>query len=535
MVPIQTGKLTRVQGEPKVGSVVSPHRQGVADTLSPQHLAHIMRQADAGDISAYLTLSQEIEERDPHYRSVLHTRKMAVSGIVPQVELPNDSAESKRIGEAVEKRIVHTPHWEGLVYDLLDALGKGFSCVETLWQRDPSEWWPREFRFREQRHFAFDRDTMTVPLLRTDRLDMDEEGVPLTPGGWVVHKPRLASGIPIRTGLARTIAVCYACKRWTAADWMAFLDVYGVPIRIGKYPASMADKRKDLLKAVRSIGSDAAAVIPQEMEVELIEAKGSGGSSVFRESIEYWDKQTSKCVLGQTMSTDDGASLAQSKTHEQVRFDIRDADARSVAATIDEQLIKPFVLLNFGPQEVYPRVRISARKTEDIMQLTQAVKTFVDLGGKVQASEVRDRIGLMEPEEGAELLAKAAPPVPPPEGGDTEPDGQSATPDPAGEDEEVEPDAKELNRVAKESEHYDATEETLAEEMRSWRRLEDENVGRLIKAIQSAESYEEARALLSELARDEGDVLDIGAVVVSLARSMYKLRGIGDATDERKP
>ncbi len=541
MVSIQASKLLKLQGEPKVGSIRSPHREGVADTLTPQRMASIMRRADTGDTTAYLTLSQEMEERDPHYRSVLHTRKMAVSGIVPQLVLPDDSADMKRIGEAIERRITTAAHFESLVYDLLDGLGKGFSCVETEWQRDPAEWWPLAYHFVEQRHFCFDRDTLSTPLLRTDRIDAGggEEGDPLRPFGWIVHKPKLASGIPIRTGLARTVAVCYMAKRWTAADWMAFLDIYGVPIRLGKYPASMAEKKSLLLKAVRSIGSDAAAVIPQEMEIELIETKGSANATAFRETIEYWDKQTSKCVLGQTMSSDDGASLAQSKTHEHVRFDIRDADGRSVSATINEQLIKPFVLLNFGIRPVYPTVRLFQRKPEELVPLMQSTKTFVDLGGKVQASEVRDRLGYAEPEEGAELLQPAAKPAAPPGAPkDTDPEkpGADGQVDPAEDDDEIEQEGerKELHSMGA-SAPYDAVDETVEEALRDWRKLEKPNVGRLIKAIQDAESYEEARQLLAELARDEGDVLDIGAVVVSLARSCFKLRGVGDATDAVKP
>ncbi len=545
VIRIQAGKLTKPQGAPKVGSVRSPHREGVADSLTPQRLASIMRAADLGETSAYLTLAQEMEERDCHYRSVLHTRKMAVSGIKPALELPKDAVDAK-IVEAVERRILDAPGFEALVYDLLDALGKGFSCVEILWQHDEAEWYPSGYAHREQRHFTFDLDTLSRPLLRTDAIDVGgEEGVPLAPYQWLVYVPKLGSGIPIRTGLARTAAVAYAAKRWTAADWMAFLDVYGVPIRLGKYPASHADKKNLLLKAVRAIGSDAAAVIPSEMEIELIESKGAGATSVFRETVEYWDKQVSKVVLGQTMTSDDGASLSQSKTHEQVRFDIRDADCRSVAAALDEQLVRPFVDLNFGPQEVYPSVRLYARKSEDLVPLMQATKTFVELGGAVQMSEIRDRLGFAEPEEGAELLEPAAKPpafggAPPPPAGDDKPEPGSDDDGPADDDDEVEetPDKKqrELHAARRPKPPvYDAVDEVLAAELSQWRRLEDPNVGRLIKAIQDAETYEEARALLAELARDEGDVLDIGAVVVSLARSCYKLRGVGDATDERLP
>lgn len=539
---IPTKNLTREQARPKVGAIVSPHRASVADTLTPQRLGQVMRRADEGDIEAFLTLAQEMEERDCHYRSVAHTRKMAVSSIPPVVELPDDSAEMKKIGDAITEHILQAPNFEGLVFDLLDGLFKGFSCVETIWDRQPDLWRPARYLFREQRHFVFDRDTMTTPLLRTDRVELDgEAGEPLAPYQWIVFRPRTASGIPIRTGIARVVAVSYAAKRWTCADWMAFLDIYGIPIRIGKYPASHAAEKSTLLRAVRALGSDAAAVIPEEMQVELIEAKAStSGAAVFRETAEYFDKQTSKAVLGQTMSADDGASLSQSKTHEQVRWDIRDADARDVAAAIDAQLIVPFVNLNFGVFPKYPRVRLTVKRPEDLVPLMQAVKMYVDLGGDVQKSEVRDRLGFAEPEPDAELLEpapKPAAPAPPgAEGEEGEDDDDQAdddaeggpAKDPADEDDEAEGDTRAKNA----EEEGDAVSEEVRRALSRWEELTGTNVGRLIQRLQEAESFAEARALLAELADDKGQVLDVGAFVASLARSSFKLRGVGDATDD---
>ncbi len=539
VVPIAAGNIRREQGAPRVGSVRSPHRDPVADTLTPQKLAGIMRRADAGDTTSYLTLAQEMEERDPHYRSVIHTRKMAVAGIAPRLVLPNDGGVSKTIADAVERRITNTPKFEGLVYDLLDGLGKGFSCVETLWQRDATEWWPRDYRFTEQRHFVFDRASMTRPLLRTDAIDVDEDGEELRPYQWLVHVPKIASGIPILTGLARTVAVCYMAKRWTCADWMAFLDLYGIPIRIGRYPTALAADKGKLLKAVRSIGSDAAAVIPSEMEIELIESKAAGATGVFRETVEYWDAQTSKATLGQTMTADDGSSLAQAKVHQEVRWDIRDADGRGVAATINEQLIKPFVILNYGPQDVYPEVALQLKRPEEIVPLMQATKLFVDLGGKVQESEARDRLGYAEPEDGADLLAPAQKPVDPNAPKDTDPGtpgGGSA--DPADDDDEPDDerdDEREANAERLRALLYDAEDDVVADHLADWHQLVDPVVGRMIGAILTAESYDEARAILAELARDHGEVLDIGALVVSLGRAMFKLRGVGDATDDVRP
>ena len=534
-----------------IGDILSPHREPIADSLTPARLGALMRDADRGDMRAYLTLAEEMEEREPHYASVLATRKLGVSGAVPTVIAPSDQPDDLAITEDLEQ-LVADPQFEGLVLDCMDAIAKGFAMVEILWQRDARHWHPLRYEFREQRHFQFDRDTLKRPLLRTMRDYM--RGEELEPFKWIQHYPRLKSGVPIRGGLARTVAVTYAAKRWTIADWLAFLDIYGMPIRIGRYPLHMKDQKRELLRVIKSIGVDAAAVVPKDMDVELIETKvGAGGTTLYQQSAEYWDKQTSKVVLGQTMTSDDGASLAQSKTHERVRFDIRDADARAVAATITRDLFRPYVILNYGERPTYPALKLHTQQPEDVAALMNATRVFVNLGGKVQMSEVRDRLGLAEPEEGAELLepesvinARAKPKTPQPSPG--VPPGTPPTPGPdedegePGQDDGAPPtpaqDPRELNRAGSrerlaDKQGIDDVVDELAElALDDWQPLAVPVVDELFRQLEACTSFAQAKALIESMRGDVGEIINLDKLVASLARETYRARGIGDATDK---
>lgn len=543
---VRAGKLTDEVGATTASGIMSPWRVSVADRLSPSSLGAIMRDADQGLVEAYLTLAEEIEEREIQYATVLQTRKLAVSGLPVSVTSPDDSADGKAITEDVEK-LFKRLEIEDLVKDLMDAVAKGFACVEIVWARDVRRWEPAALKFRPQRHFAFDRDTMEKPKLRTDANPTD--GEPLAPYKWIVHMPRIRSGLPVRNGLARTAAFAYAAKRYTIADWLTFLDVYGMPIRIGRYSADMAARKRELLNAVRSLGSDAAAVIPKEMEIEIIETKAGTGATLFRESAEYWDSMFSKLVLGQTMTTDNGSSKAQGTVHENTARMIHKADARAVCATINKHLIRPFVDLNYGPREAYPEASIIVRDPQD-ERFMDHVKIFVGMGGKVQASEVRDRLGLSEPEDGADLLepeaAITARSAPKPATGTNAPTtgGQGgANEGGTGEDDELEEDPTtgrvERNASAGTGETFERTQGTEdvvddleRERLDGWRPLLDENVRKLIDRAQSAESYEELRAALDTLASDAGEELAIGLMTAQLARATFATRGVGDATDE---
>jgi phage gp29-like protein len=541
---IKTRELTEEQGVIKAGSsVLNPWRQSVVDGLTPVRLGQIMRAVDQGDPEAYLVLAEEMAEREPHYASVLATRSLGVSGADRSIASASDDPDDVAIAEDIEQ-LVQQPEFEGLLVDLMDGVAKGFSCIEIMWDRSLKQYTPLEYRFREQRYFTFDRDTYSIPMLRVD--DELTDGVPLAPFKWLVHRPKIKAGVPIRAGLARTVAVPYCAKRYTVADWQVFLDAYGMPLKIGRYPANMKERATELYNQLRKLGTDSCAVIPDGMAVEILEAKATGaGTSLFRESAEYWDKQTSKVVLGQTMTTDDGASLSQSKTHERVRFDIRAADARAVIATINRHLIRPYVDLNYGPRDLYPSLVIATDEPEDTASLIESVRKFVAMGGKVQMSEIRDRMGIAEPEDDAELLmpesavaAASAPPPPEPgavEGGDADDEDGAADPD-----DEIEGDGQadaSLNRNGKRGAAFamDGTEDVADDiaqaKLTDWQPLVEGNVGRILTELAAAKSFDEARKLLTELAADEGEVIDLGALVVSLARSTYLARGVGDATD----
>lgn len=415
--PIKKQDLTREYAAPTLTGVRTLWTETVAAGLTPQRLAGLLRAADDGDHRAYLTLAEEMEEREPHYASVLGTRKRAVKRLPVQVEAVSDQPRDIEIAEACQA-MTRRPGFKSMIEDCLDGLGKGYSCVEIVWDRSAARWQPK-YEWRDPRFFTFDRVKRNeIRLL--DEADM-MNGIELPPYKFITHLPKLKSGIPIRGGLARLVAWSYMAKMYTFKDWLAFVEVFGMPLRVGKYGSNATDRDIEILKtAVANLGSDAAAVLPDSMKIEFQDAaKSTGGDKLFLVLAEWIDKQISKAVLGQTMTADDGSSQAQAKVHDEVRGDIRDADAEQIEETLNRDLIKPFVDLNFGPQEQYPWLQLQIAEQEDIKALSEALDKLVPLGFRVEQSVISDRMGLPIPDKNAkpeDLLGmpKAAPATVPP-------------------------------------------------------------------------------------------------------------------------
>ncbi|MDR2921958.1 MAG: DUF935 domain-containing protein, partial [Treponema sp.] len=138
------------------------------NSLTPERLAAILADARRGECPAeYLELAQDIELRDLHYRSVLSTRKDAVAGLEIKVIPAGEGGREAELAAAVERDIVKnsTAKLRVLVRDMLDALGKGFSVAEIVWDTGCVPWKPKAYKFRDPRWFQYDRETGDTLML----------------------------------------------------------------------------------------------------------------------------------------------------------------------------------------------------------------------------------------------------------------------------------------------------------------------------------------------------------------------------------
>lgn len=381
--------------------VRQPWHAGVAAGLGPERLASILQAAAEGDNHAYLTLAEEMEERDAHYGSVLGTVKLALSGLEPNVEAFSDDADDVKVADAV-RAIVAGPRFSNTVFDLADGLSKGYAVVEIMWDRSKTPWVPKDFKYRDPRFFRWDRET-GEELRLLDEAD-PVNGIPLPPYKFIVFRPKLRSGLGVRSGLARLVAVAYMCKAWTWKDWMAFADVFGLPMRVGTYgPGAKEEDIDQLMRAVANLGSDAAAVIHESTKIIFEAAANTAGAADFFEKLAtFWDKQVSKAVLGQTMTTDDGASLSQAEVHEGVHTLRLRAFAKALAIEVESSVVAPFVDLNYGHGR-YPKVTYPVPDPEDLKLLLEALEKLVPMGLEVEQSVIRDKFRIPDPDKGKDV------------------------------------------------------------------------------------------------------------------------------------
>lgn len=412
--PIDLAALKREKSAPTTTGVRPPYSgRHSASGLTPDRLARILREAIDGDADRYLELAEDMEERDLHYLGVLGIRKRQVAGLEVTVEAASDAPIDQEAADLVRAFIERDTFADELV-DVLDAIGKGYSVTEIIWDTSEKQWSIERLEWRDPRFFRFDLDRATV-LLRDGGADQ-----PLAPAGYITHMAKVKSGLAIRGGLARAAAWSFMFKSYTVKDWAIFCEAYGQPLRLGKYDGGATEADKEiLLNAVASIGTDYAAIVPQSMAIEFVKADIAGSHQLYKERADWLDQQVSKAVLGQTGTTDAIAGgYSVGKVHDGVREDIERADCRQLAATINRDVVRPLCALNLGPMKAYPRVCIGRPDEVDVDSLVKNVAQLVPLGLKVGMSTMRDKLGLPDPDPEEELLGQpvAADAALPPDG-----------------------------------------------------------------------------------------------------------------------
>ena len=146
-------------------------------------------------------------------------------------------------------------------------------------------------------------------------------------------------------GLLNKAAPLVLWKRLIMAVWAEYNELYGVPIRIGKTPSRDPAVRQNFEDMLSNLGASAWGLFDEEDQIEVISGIKVGGQATFKDFIATTDAQISKLIVGQTMTTEDGASRSQAEVHERILESFTGNDLTSAAYSINNKLL-PFMALH---------------------------------------------------------------------------------------------------------------------------------------------------------------------------------------------
>lgn len=427
--------------------------------LTPLDVSAIIRQADSGDPSRLIDLANECRQKDAHLQSVLFTRESALAGLEWELVLPGarrkrDGGARKRAPRGERERRFVEDHLRTLdaVREDRDAVGLreliqhltggafyGHAVGENLFVLDSrGRLVPRGFALHSARRFGFER-TRGELALADGRGQWVDFRTP-APHRFIVSQPRITGDVQAREGLMRVLVWACLFRGWTLQDWLKLAELAWKPWRLGRYKkGSSTEDIAQLERILRTLTSSGAATHSEDVVVDLKwPDKGGGGPSGHGDLHSRMAAEMSKAVLGQTLTTEVGASgsRALGQVHDKVRSDILEFDAKHVAAVITRDIVRPMVELNFGPTAPVPVFRFVTDEAADMKATSEALAILVgQVGMKVPAAWAHEQMGIPVAGEDEEVLT--APSAQVAEGEDEDDDATDDEPEPTkGQDDE---------------------------------------------------------------------------------------------------
>ena len=379
--------------------------------MTPVRMHRLLTDAEQGNLQAQADLFCDMEERDGHIFSEMTKRKQAVNGLPWGVKPPkNASEQEKKIAEEVYEWLDDIEDFEMFLFEAMDAVGHGYSAQEIKWHQLGGLWLPESFQHAQPR-------LIMTPYNQPNELRLNDgspDGAEFWPFGWFIHRHKAKSGYVSRSGLFRVLAWPFLFKNYGVRDIMEFLETYGLPSKLGKYPAgATAEEKMTLMRAVMSIGRNAGGIVPQGMSIDFNDA--TDGDTNNHMNLVKWCEQTqSKIIVGGTLlSQADGktSTNAQSKTHEN-QFDvINKSDAKQLARSINDSLITAMMQLNYPniTPDRYPKFWFDTSDTEDLESFSKSLGEMVDTGMKIPLTWAHERAGIPMPADDQEAILTRVP------------------------------------------------------------------------------------------------------------------------------
>ncbi len=536
--PVSVAALREPQTS-RVGHLKREFDAHPARGITPARLQALLTQAEGGNLVGMLELADDMEERDGHLYAEMAKRKGAVSVLEWDVHAPDGaSAAEESLAAEVREWLRGLPELGDVLLGMMDGVLKGFAAHELVWSPEPGLGRNRltpAFTWRPQRWFTVAEDRSTL-MLRAPTAGggpgalrgLNGAAEPLQPFGWLMHQHHARSGYATRSSLCRVLAWPYLFKHYSVRDLAEFLEIFGLPLRLGKYPAGASDSEKQaLLAAVVGIGHNAAGIIPQGMAIDF--QRAADGSAVPFTAM--WDRMEaieSRVILGQTLTASEGqhGTQALATVHNEVRLDIRNADARQVEYTLNTQLIRAYCLVNHSGVDLarLPRFELDTADADDMALYAANLPRLAAAGMRIGVEWAHKKLRIPVAEESEPILTAM---LPAPVGAGRGTGGASGDGDPA-QAQDAEPLAARAPG-APPGPPRDAIDVLVDAELAHWRPMLEPMVQPLLseveKALAAGESLEAFAQRLPGLPR----LMDAQPMADRLARAAFGARVFGEA------
>lgn len=353
----------------------------------------------AVDWGAYdrILLDDQVKSCLEQRRSAVVSREWSVLSGAPGEKRADAAAE------ALEGNLERLD-WDGITDKMLYGPFHGIAHAELIWAYRAGLIEFADIKVRHARRFRYDRDgrlrLITMQNMRGEI--MPERKF------WTVKVGASDDDQPYGRGLAEWLYWPTLFKRNGIRFWNIFLDKFSIPPVKGVYPRGTSKEEiAKLLQSMMALANDSGIAVPEGVVLEFMQVATAGID--FEKMPAYMDEAIAKIILSQTMTTQDGSSLAQGKVHAGVKQELITADADLLCGSFNRGPARWFTDLNFGEDVAAPIVVRQVDEETDLKATAETDKVLAEIGWERTPESFSDLYG-----DGFERKAPPAPGNAPP-------------------------------------------------------------------------------------------------------------------------
>jgi len=342
--------------------------------------------------------------RDPQVYGCFTIRSLATSSLPRAIVPGGDDDLSRMYAKKIQTMIEGIPNLPMVLKNILLAVPMGLSVNEIVWYvNDELDVVPHNLYPVHKDRFVFDLDgnlnlRSPVDVFWGERVP-DRTFLPHTfdqiPGSFLnpMEEARLFFGF----GLNDILYPTWYAKQIIMRMQLRYLERFGNPTRIGRYPRRNAGGRQALQGLMNDLAHDQVVLFPGDegYDLQINELKGTGFKA-FSGALEYFDKAISKAYLGSTLLLDAGdtGSYSLGRVHERTTFGrIAEYDHEAVSGVINRFLIPWIFELNGWPKKFMPKFKFTMKESQDATEIIEAMRIAQSMGFEVSVEMIEEQTG----------------------------------------------------------------------------------------------------------------------------------------------
>jgi phage gp29-like protein len=371
----------------------------LAHTLDVDAIHGILRSAEQGETTRLFALYRDIVVGHAHTQGEFSKRKLAVLG-EPITLIPHDPEDPTAAAhcQAVQNHLTSQPAWINWLAHNLDSTLYPVALSIRTYQPSYLPGW--RYQLNTLQHIPHIHLTWPDGILSIRETDDDGRFTSAhytpDPRTHIIHRGHLLTSVPDWWGGPMRAIVFWWLFATMDRDWWArYLDRYGAPFLVGRYPEADDGARWSLQDAFSAATRLFGLVVSNETQIEMHQANSAAAGDAFEKFHHVANREISKLILGQTSSAEiqtSGLGDSQGAAQAAVRDDIRKFDAVMLAHTVRTQILAPLWSVN-GWTIPLPNVSFGAVAIEEAAVNGALVSSLA-------------QAGLIPTDDGIEVLSK---------------------------------------------------------------------------------------------------------------------------------